>query len=316
MIASKMNFKPEIDSKRTHDLELERDRLRLIPASTNSSFKPGTCVRIEGFVEKPKYNGMLGQVKKLIEDNRYRVMLSSEKTEFAIEGKFLVGINNCVSDQRITGGILIWPDVARSNFPAVQHFDDDGFRGKFVNPFSHIQDRVDSRGFGDLVATKMRSDFYNDSDNRQKMAQSFLPLYDIFKKRLGWTIPSFKPLIGPFDCDIVFYDKASEGKPNRWFEASYNGCSVSKINGAFVIIQHLDKPVAIQRSLNYERWFFGNFANGEWKNLYQTCVRDPDTVFGRVAEPRGETLRGARRTPRRAAPQKISEKFPRRQIKK
>ena len=85
---------------------------------------------------------MLGQVKKSIEGDTYRVMLSSEKTEFAIEGKFLVGINNCVSESRITGGILVWPDVARSNVPAVQHFDDDGFRGKFVNPFSNIQDRI------------------------------------------------------------------------------------------------------------------------------------------------------------------------------
>ena len=85
-----MNFNSEIDFKLTHDLELERDRLRLIPASTNSSFKPGTCVRIEGFVEMQKYNGMLGQVKKSIEGDTYRVMLSSEKTEFAIEGKFLI----------------------------------------------------------------------------------------------------------------------------------------------------------------------------------------------------------------------------------
>ena len=144
-----MNFIPENPFKRLHDLEMERDRLRLIPASTNSSFKPGTCVRIEGFVENHKYNGMLGQVKKSIEGDSYRVMLSSERAEFAIEGKFLVGINNCPSDQRITGGILIWPDVARSNFPAVQHFDDDGFRGQFINPFSHIQDRVGSRDLGD-----------------------------------------------------------------------------------------------------------------------------------------------------------------------
>ena len=106
-------------------------------------------MRIEGFVENHKYNGMLGQVKKSIEGDSYRVMLSSERAEFAIEGKFLVGINNCPSDQRITGGILMWPDVARSNFPAVQHFDDDGFRGQFINPFSHIQDRVVSRDLGD-----------------------------------------------------------------------------------------------------------------------------------------------------------------------
>ena len=86
VIALKMNFTPKMiadNSKLLHDIELERDRLRLIPASTNSSFKPGTCVRIEGFVEKQKYNGMLGQVKKSIEGDTYRVMLSSEKTEFA-----------------------------------------------------------------------------------------------------------------------------------------------------------------------------------------------------------------------------------------
>ena len=222
-----MNFNSEIALKQTHDLELEADRIRLIPASTNSSFKPGTCVRIEGFVEKQKYNGMLAQVKKSIEGDSYRVMLSSERAEFAIEGKFLVGINNCPSDQRITGGILIWPDVARSNFPAVQHFDDDGFRGKFVNPFSHIQERITAKySGGNIFAAKLRCDSYN--DNRQKIAQSFLPLFDIFKKRLGWTRPEFTAYISEHICDIIFYDEASEGKPNRWYEARHSGKKLQK----------------------------------------------------------------------------------------
>ena len=126
----------------------------------------------------------------------------------------------------------------------------------------------------------MRFDFYNDSDNRSKMGQSFLPLYDIFEKRLGWTKPSFTAQISDHSCDIAFYDEASEGKPNRWFEAQYANFSISKLNGAYVLIQNLHKPVALQRSLNHERWVHGNIANGEWENLYKTCVKDPITVFG------------------------------------
>jgi len=280
VIAKKIQLS-QINPKLVHDAELKRERLRIIPASANSSFKPGTCVRIEGFVEKPKYNGMLGQVKKLIEGNTYRVMVSSEKTEFGIEAKFLVGINHCVSNGRITGGILVWPDVARSNYPAVQHFDDDGFREKFVNPFSHIQDRIVSKDLGDdTVAARVRFHFYNDPDNKRKMDQSFLPVYEILKKRLGWTKPLFTAQITEHSCDIAFYDDASEGRPNRWFEAKYANFPVSKIKGAFVFIQNLHKPVVTQSSLNYEKWYFGILASGESKDMYNTCVIDPVTVFG------------------------------------
>ena len=186
----------------------------------------------------------------------------------------MVAINNCVSKNRITGGILFWPDIARSNLPAVQHFDDDGFRGKFVNPFSHIQDR--DLGV-DTDAATMRFVFYMDSNNKQKMAQSFLPLYDIFKKRLGWTRPLFTAQLGPVSCDIAFYDAASEGKQNRWFEAKYSNFPVSKIKGAFVLIQNLNKPVNIQGSLNSERWWLGTMANDELKDLYKSCAEDPLT---------------------------------------
>ena len=95
---SKMVFDPKLDTKRIHDLELELDHDRLVwhkvkRASTNSSFEPGTCIRIVGCVNKTKYNGMLAQVKKLIEGDTYRVMLSSQKTEIAIQSVclYLIG---------------------------------------------------------------------------------------------------------------------------------------------------------------------------------------------------------------------------------
>ena len=56
-------------------------------------------------------------------------------------------------------------------------------------------------------------------------------------------------------------------------------CTVSEIKGAFVLIQNLHKPVAIQHSLNHERWWFGTVANGESNDLYKTCVEDPVTAF-------------------------------------
>ena len=174
--------------KLTHDRERQLDSLRVNPA--NKNFKPGTCVRIEGFVEKPKYNGMLGQVKRLVDGDTYRVMLSSEKNDFAIDAKFLVGINQCVSSNRITGGILVWPDVARSNFPAVQHFDDDGFREKFVNPFRHSLDQLGSNGLNvDRVRAVEQLNLLNNRENLDKIEQSFFPLFEIFKKRLGWIRP-------------------------------------------------------------------------------------------------------------------------------
>lgn len=47
-----------------------------------------------------------------------------------------------------------------------------------------------------------------------------------------------------------------------------------------MVIQNLHIPVKVQSSLNRERWFYGILANGEYEDVYVTCVKDSLTVFG------------------------------------
>ena len=94
------------------------------PVKKNLLFEPGTCVMLDGFVNKPEYNGMLGQIKKHIKDDTYRVMLSSKDAEIAVRTEFLNPVEHCPNSRRgNTIGVLVWPDVARSDYPGVQYFD-------------------------------------------------------------------------------------------------------------------------------------------------------------------------------------------------
>jgi len=230
------------------------------PNKKDSLFEPGTCVMLDGFVNKPEFNGMLGQIKKHIKDDTYRVMLSSRDAEIAVRTEFLKPVDNCPNSPIAnTIGILVWPDVARSDYPGVQFFDYDDVQYKFYNPFDHLP------GVG-VANSDKRVNFFNNHENKMKIVLNFnMMLYKVFQKRLGWLLPTFNLVSTDRSCDIVFYDKASQGKPNRWFEAKFRKSlnPYEDIKGAFIMYEGLHLPVdPVHWNLNCEIFEMGTLAKG------------------------------------------------------
>ena len=115
------NFIEVIGAVRTYaDLFKDKKLINhVVHESGSIEPKVGDFVKFKGFVEKAKFNGKIGLVKKELGDSRFQVATMNDANDFSVSVTNIDVMKNCNSEyNRMEIGEMIWPKIKGVSTPS------------------------------------------------------------------------------------------------------------------------------------------------------------------------------------------------------